>query len=68
MVSLSLSKVSVATTTDEKRKAVLQLENDGVLYLNNTGSYRALSSADAGIILINLKEWEKAKLRIYKAA
>ena len=67
MVSLSLFKAPDATITDEKRKALLQLENDEVLYLNNTGSYRALSSADAGIILINLKEWEKAKLRIYKA-
>lgn len=58
MVSLSLFKAPDATITDEKRKALLQLENDEVLYLNNTGSLRALSSADAGIILINLKEWE----------
>ena len=58
MVSLSLFKAPDATITDEKRKALLQLENDEVLYLNNTGSFRALSSADAGIILINLKEWE----------
>ena len=58
MVSLSLFKAPDATITDEKRKALLQLENDEVLYLINTGSLRALSSADAGIILINLKEWE----------
>jgi hypothetical protein len=59
-------KAGTHTSTTQESKAILQLDNEEVLYLHNTGNYKALSFGEAGAILFNVNDVDKRKLQTHK--
>jgi hypothetical protein len=59
-------KPGCPTSTNEESKAILQLDNEEVVCLHNTGTYKELAGNKAGAIHFIVTDAEKAKLQAHK--
>lgn len=55
-----------ATTIDEKTRAILHLDNNELVEVNNTGAHKELTANETGFIVFKLNRNEKAKLQANK--